>query len=708
MHTSAHPLLCVLACLHLAVGTTRALEYVGCFSGKEGGAAFSGDVATPLACQRHCDAAPAGPFPFVALGGNATAPRCFCRRAHDEGRHPDASCPPCAAKPSSACGGRQRYALYRRLGPAVPPPSESPAAVAPPATDAPRPPLPAHTPSPPEGGDGGASTASPSTVSSAPGVGGPAGADVFVEAATERSDLVAVGGQVAAVASATVGVGAASAARLVLASQRCTLAGSGELPPLLHPLRFTVWGSSAAGAAVGNLGAFAALVLVGRLLVCVLRRPSEQKDIQAVLRFPSFPLLVFLVLYQGASYAGLLLIVQMERPRLLSLGIGCTAVCLSVPFYLFTALNTGVTTRAVYLPEPTRQGRPFVRFLAGPGEWVSTVAGNDWACRYSSLVRSYRRGVVSFSALEFAASFALSATLAMKTPNLQACGHARAAAAAVLLGLCAVKCVLRPHARARDNALDTLLLLAQSAALGLSAAGFYTGDVRSGLFTAAEWVFVVCVFAFGAKAVLDAAAELLAAAEGARRRLQAETWRRTEAADKAWASLSQRPQPPPVPRLRRPSLQTTASIADDTASREFALACELQRVESGSVLEAASSSGEEDSDAGADGAEVSFVSHSGLSLSRPCSSAQSPRVRGRGGRGAAGGVSASGSPAGSSSASPTTRLGTGRPSFVTALEGSGVEVWTPRGRGGGGGCTTPRRGLSRATTPLARTPGLRV
>ena len=334
---------------------------------------------------------------------------------------------------------------------------------------------------------------------------------------------VSSGGQSAAIAATvTMGASAGAATRLVLVSQRCTLSGQKELPLPLHPLRFHLGGSVAAGAVVGNLSICFVLTLIAKLVLFFAHscHCNKAEDLRAVIRFPSIPLFAFYVLYQGTSFAGLVLL--FDSAALYSLaGVATVVLCVAVPVGLFKVLSHGGDA-AVYYVDPQRSW--WLRCIAGRGEWLSLKREYHWVYRYASVMRSFRPGVVWFSVIEFAASFALAATQAFATPDMVACGHARLAGGCIFLIMFTLELYLKPHVRFRDNIIDPAVLLLQAVALFLTSAGYYMEDPDGATFSAANSVLTAAVVALVCRASLDIVAEIAVFTSRSRMTLQRRVW----------------------------------------------------------------------------------------------------------------------------------------------------------------------------------------
>ena len=221
----------------------------------------------------------------------------------------------------------------------------------------------------------------------------------------------------------------------------------------------------------------------------------------------------------------MILLVEAESAGHFLVGCGTVVVCGAVPLMLFALLN-GASKRAVYTIDPGR-GR-LLKFAAGPGEWLSLRRDCHWVHRFASMMRAYRPGAVWYIVLELGSSFALSATQSMRTDNLAACGHVRIAGCAILLGMLLLETALRPHARTRDNTIDTAVLSLQASALLLSATGYYSGEAEGALASTASIVMTVAVALLVFKGIIDAVTMLYLLISGLPDRMQDQKWEREE------------------------------------------------------------------------------------------------------------------------------------------------------------------------------------
>ncbi|KAJ9464592.1 hypothetical protein DIPPA_06951 [Diplonema papillatum] len=206
-----------------------------------------------------------------------------------------------------------------------------------------------------------AATASPATPAPTPS---PTDAQPLAanQQALDRAGGSAVA--VAAVAGFVAGPAAATAgALLVMGDSRCA-AGEKDLGRMLHPTGLRIRGSLAAGVVVGNLLIVFATVLV---LFCLLRifvkgrcisDETTVLDAEGLLRFPSLPLFVLLLFYQGTVVGAFELASSGGEAAMVVLGGAALAFLLGAPVAIVVKIKrdippAGTAGRAFYMLDPT-------------------------------------------------------------------------------------------------------------------------------------------------------------------------------------------------------------------------------------------------------------------------------------------------------------------------------------------------------------------
>ncbi|KAJ9464599.1 Repetitive proline-rich cell wall protein 1 [Diplonema papillatum] len=372
--------------------------------------------------------------------------------------------------------------------------------------------------------------------SAAPGTHSPLQRFVKSEPALETAQASAV------VAAAVLGGPAAASGSvlLLLIEAGC----DGELPELnrlQHPTGISIGGSQALGAVVGNFIVIAAVAALCMLTVYALERIGTKSgrflDIRSTLRFPGAPLFVLMFLYQGTALGSVHLAMHAEHTSAGIAGGASLAFLLVVPGVLARKIrqsipSTGEAGNAYFRldREPLSAAR---RFLVGPGEWVSPVAGRLWVRRYQTMVVSYNQPHAWFSVVDFWAMAVTAGVVATEPSTAAGCGNVRVVLALVSAAQCILEVKCKPHGRARDTVADALRLFLQAVALGLMAIGFYSEQTeeRHWGFDAAAVVFVLAIGVLVVKLLLDIAAVVLLFTSKRRERLQDEAWAEIRAFD---------------------------------------------------------------------------------------------------------------------------------------------------------------------------------
>ena len=452
---------------------------------------------------------------------------------------PDTDAPPTDAPPTNAPPTSVPLTAVPTAVPDTGVPTAAPTGVPP--TDAPQPPATTAAPSP---APPGAPTSAPATAVP-PATSLPPTAQPTTPAPPPRlpkQEQIATTGGVASAASflGSGGGAAATATRLVVASVGCTLSdehgglktdANGDsvprLPRALHPTQWVVHGSEAAGVVLGNMA-----ITVGFSAVCFAmvrvaasggRRMFplffEGIDTQGLLRFPSAPLFIFQLLYQGTTYGSMVLVLHAPTPMLAMVGGASVAACMVVPCALLTVVHGDVPAKARYrFDEHTKSS--LLRFWIGPGEWVARTRRTSWVNRYASVVRTFRQDLAWYAFVEFTSSFTLSAIAAVEARNEAACGHVKLASAAVFLVLLFVECALWPHAKRRDGLLDVVLLGAQFCAMTVRAFAYYSLDREHWGFLLSSQLLVCCGMLLMCKVVVDVLSEVYVLVKRRRARLE--------------------------------------------------------------------------------------------------------------------------------------------------------------------------------------------
>ena len=335
-----------------------------------------------------------------------------------------------------------------------------------------------------------------------------------------------VAGTVAA-AGALVGAGGAAgpALRLVVAGAPCKVnhnTKTRSYPIALHPTQWQVMESDAAGMVAGNFMITSAFWLLMSIAVRIIGATNIVKslDTLGLCRFPSAPLMVFQFLLQGTSLGSMVLVFYPPSAGLFLIGLAALLFCLAVPCVLAWKISKDVPDKAFYMIDERVERRGFLKFIIGPGEWVSVSEREHWVCRYASCLRSFRQEWAIYSFAEMTSSLVIAAIQASNAENLIGCGHQKLFAGLVFLFLLISEVVLWPRSRVRDCYIMAAALLAQISAMFLMALGYYNENILHWGFDVAGALLMVAVALLLLKTLLDLISEAYVFCTGRRARLQ--------------------------------------------------------------------------------------------------------------------------------------------------------------------------------------------
>eukprot|EP01062_Namystynia_karyoxenos_P026107 TRINITY_DN203_c18_g1_i1.p1 TRINITY_DN203_c18_g1~~TRINITY_DN203_c18_g1_i1.p1 ORF type:complete len:980 (+),score=101.27 TRINITY_DN203_c18_g1_i1:92-3031(+) len=351
------------------------------------------------------------------------------------------------------------------------------------------------------------------------------------------------GGAVAAVAAAVSSTAPGPAQLAMILEATCHDLGvlQNMTSYMLHPTQLAVGGSPHLGCALGGAILLASVTLLSLAAVKVLSRFDEDGDgllsreevqqsllryvpivrkangvdVVATARHPNNILKVVHFLYQGMSFSGLRLLVGGEQaPWHRAAGFAVSAATLVLPFWLWHKVREGVRpilhpsdplgavsvplSRVRYWDIPRPPCLVQYLLLSEQGDWVSRRRARHWVNSWQAVTRPYvANHAAGGAAAEMLTMWMLGLASAPATPSTQSCGHARSAAAAVmLLHLCytAYNC---PYRAARDAALSASRIIASVAGLLVLAVGFYKGSDHAAaadqLFEVAAGLALSCV-----------------------------------------------------------------------------------------------------------------------------------------------------------------------------------------------------------------------
>eukprot|EP01062_Namystynia_karyoxenos_P054696 TRINITY_DN4513_c1_g1_i6.p1 TRINITY_DN4513_c1_g1~~TRINITY_DN4513_c1_g1_i6.p1 ORF type:complete len:1507 (+),score=169.55 TRINITY_DN4513_c1_g1_i6:68-4522(+) len=459
---------------------------------------------------------------------------------------------------------------------------------------------PTVSPTPPSASPSAVPLASPSGSSSAT----PSAAPSLVKAKPAtiiESDTTTVA---TVVPAALVAGCAVQLGTLLMATEvQCNTLGTfQDVPRSLHPLGFEVGDNIylgclcgaailASGAALLSFAALGALKLVDEngdgmlgkeeiqgscLKYIPVIKDSEAIDLAAVVRHPNTILLTVLLLYQGAAFSSLrLLIAHQDRagnevePWMRSLGAIVALALLLFPIKLYRVIKDGLTAKERQdLPGKGPEVRARVRqwddpdppsrwvqyvLLSEHGDWVSCRRRKHWINQWQSAVRPFTEACATWgTAAELVAMWALALANSLHTPTLRACGHVRMIAAAVHLAQLVFCVVVRPYRCLRDTVLKAVSLGLLTVALILVGLSHYSAadeqersggaEVRAHAGTAEGLYTAVIVFVL-LQVATRGAAELVLLAKGWRANSQQLEWDAAEGAAGREAERGAAPEP---------------------------------------------------------------------------------------------------------------------------------------------------------------------
>eukprot|EP01064_Diplonema_japonicum_P031965 TRINITY_DN5899_c0_g1_i1.p1 TRINITY_DN5899_c0_g1~~TRINITY_DN5899_c0_g1_i1.p1 ORF type:complete len:1100 (+),score=210.27 TRINITY_DN5899_c0_g1_i1:44-3343(+) len=335
------------------------------------------------------------------------------------------------------------------------------------------------------------------------------------------------GGAVVGGAMLAGGGAAGTATTLLVAGHPCFITEEQKLPWPLHPTRWEIGNSMAAGVVVGNTVIITVMTLLGKLVVMGMAgskwRLLEGLDAQGFLRFPSAPLFVFQWLYQGTTLGSATLIFYPKVHGAWILGLISMGGIIFVSLYTFRIIIRDVPSKAVYMTDSTTNNSVVV-FIIGKGEWVSKNKECHWVLRHASMVRTFKQEMAWFSFIEYSMALTVSALLTFNTENYLQCGHEKLFSCIVFFMMAGLKLICRPHARERDNLLSGIIHMLMGFSLLLIAVAYYRNDTNGTEAVSAGYLSLAAIGALLVKVVMDMLTEAYIMYSKRRDRLQQSCW----------------------------------------------------------------------------------------------------------------------------------------------------------------------------------------
>ncbi|KAJ9466563.1 hypothetical protein DIPPA_21055 [Diplonema papillatum] len=304
-----------------------------------------------------------------------------------------------------------------------------------------------------------------------------------------------------------------------------TVLNGDNYPIAMHPTQLRIAGSLDLGVVVINCLIVALLYMVSAIAVLCLKSTKYAKehlaDPEGFLYFPSVPLFTAQVLHLGTTFGAARLAFYPPFPGATVLGCAVAILCLALPVAVARKVQADIPRRAAYMldaPAAAPAARLFA-FFAGPGEWVSARASNDWVRRFGAATRSFKTEFAWHSFMESTASAALSFAMCLEPESLVGCGHVRIACGCVFLTVFFVELWNRPRCKPANQICILFVLFVQALGMFCLAVSFYLH--HDGWFTFAEICVSAAVYVLLAQAILDLVGECCVMLTGRRARLQA-------------------------------------------------------------------------------------------------------------------------------------------------------------------------------------------
>eukprot|EP01065_Artemidia_motanka_P045157 TRINITY_DN6571_c0_g1_i1.p1 TRINITY_DN6571_c0_g1~~TRINITY_DN6571_c0_g1_i1.p1 ORF type:complete len:1237 (+),score=135.80 TRINITY_DN6571_c0_g1_i1:106-3816(+) len=358
----------------------------------------------------------------------------------------------------------------------------------------------------------------------------------------------AIAGGVAA-ASAVLGAGSAGPAQnlLMITSMGCKDENA-DVPPTMHPLGISIDNNECIGAFVGNLAVLVCGVAVVHFLSALILREVASmvripvvipaawftgnkqwtvRQAQGVLRFPAFPLFMYMFCYQGNAWCAFKVLFKADSPVHVIAAAIVLIILLAAPGLLGWMLHRATPDRMLFRTDRQPESK-CLRWLVGPGEWVSVDREWPESWRYSLQVWTYTARCCYFIFAEFLFQFLSGMAAAIPTGgNYTTCGHVRVLLLTFTCSFVAVEIIMQPHSRPRDNWFDSVRMIVTSVGFAFEAAGYYrqgAGHDSQALLSVGQACMSAALLVILLKVVLDGLAGLWSAVRGRRNRMQAEVW----------------------------------------------------------------------------------------------------------------------------------------------------------------------------------------
>ena len=314
---------------------------------------------------------------------------------------------------------------------------------------------------------------------------------------------------------------------LVLLSLDC---GNQEIPFAMHPTRWVISESQFLGAVVGNLFLVGVtVVLIGSISVVVHQmQPSSLKTETLIvafgyLRFPSIPIMLLLMLFQGTLHSSLRLLFHSSNIWFIMIGLSVTLlVGVFIPWKIIVIIRDIVYNKkhCIFMDDPGNQSKASLMFL-GPGEWVSLRRNHpllyeQWTC----MLKPFKQQNVTHTLCSIVCLFISSLLTSQLPDTLESCARLRGASGGVFTVLAISDLYARPYVRRLDLCFFPAFNALVAAGLFLQSAGFAFRFKQMWLFELADILFEIIFFSILIKTAADIISDIYILATGRRARMQ--------------------------------------------------------------------------------------------------------------------------------------------------------------------------------------------
>ena len=276
------------------------------------------------------------------------------------------------------------------------------------------------------------------------------------------------------------------ASRLVFLSLECNFMKQYGLPFILHPIN-PVIGIDECIAVIAGTAIIMLAFLIPYGIAIGIQRSWSHIDLLATIRYPSIPILVWELLFQGTVVASFTLIHENTNIGLTIAGVSVIVLCLFFIISLHKYLKKVVLVdRHIEYKHYDRSA--FEKVFSGESSWVSrhnnhnilesspsssTVLKPDYLKRFSGVIGRYTRHSFNWPAVELLISLVLAAVPATGKSSRYDCGVMKAVSASLftLFTLCEI--LIRPNINKQSNITYAVVNVLQCVGLSCASAGYF-------------------------------------------------------------------------------------------------------------------------------------------------------------------------------------------------------------------------------------------